>query len=271
MRYIEFKISSDEDVELPFFIGSMLRGAFGASLKETVCINPSYECEGCFAQDNCIYYDFFEAKNRWHDYRFDFALRPERLTFGLHIFNEACEKYPCILSALHRMLTRKGLGRDKSRFENFTITANGERIYDGEFANEPLTPKNFQIDSYCPAVRVEFVTPMRMKKHGRLLRPDDVGIEDVLHSLKQKARHYEAGAGQDTEMPQIVEKHFRYHDITRYSNRQKTKMRIGGVMGSMVLKNVTPYAYRLLKLGEIVGVGKLGTFGLGKIKVEDLV
>jgi len=47
-------------------------------------------------------------------------------------------------------------------------------------------------------------------------------------------------------------------------------MRIGGVVGEMVLEGVDERAYRLFRVAEILGVGKLGTFGLGKIKVEDL-
>ncbi|NPA63687.1 MAG: CRISPR system precrRNA processing endoribonuclease RAMP protein Cas6 [Epsilonproteobacteria bacterium] len=62
----------------------------------------------------------------------------------------------------------------------------------------------------------------------------------------------------------------RFVDLQRYSTRQRTKMRIGGVVGEMVLEGVDERAYRLFRVAEILGVGKLGTFGLGKIKVEDL-
>jgi CRISPR/Cas system endoribonuclease Cas6 (RAMP superfamily) len=48
-------------------------------------------------------------------------------------------------------------------------------------------------------------------------------------------------------------------------------MKIGGIVGELVVKNLSPLSYRLLRYGEISGVGKLSTFGLGKIKVEDLV
>jgi len=111
LQYLKIELLAAKEGYLPPpFLGSMLRGGFGASLKDVVCINPKFECEGCFAADNCLYYQFFEAKNRFHDFRLDFDLYPKRLQFGLYLFNEATQKYPYVLSALHRMIERRGLG-----------------------------------------------------------------------------------------------------------------------------------------------------------------
>jgi CRISPR/Cas system endoribonuclease Cas6 (RAMP superfamily) len=46
-------------------------------------------------------------------------------------------------------------------------------------------------------------------------------------------------------------------------------MQIDGVMGEMKIKGIDMKSYRYLKLGEIIGVGKLTTFGLGKIKIRN--
>ncbi len=61
-----------------------------------------------------------------------------------------------------------------------------------------------------------------------------------------------------------------YQELTRKSNRQDTKMYLGGLMGEFVLKNVNRDIYNLLKLGEVIGVGKSTVFGLGKIKIEGI-
>jgi CRISPR/Cas system endoribonuclease Cas6 (RAMP superfamily) len=45
-------------------------------------------------------------------------------------------------------------------------------------------------------------------------------------------------------------------------------MNFGGIIGFIDLE-VDENSYKLLKLGEIIGVGKQVTFGLGNIKVYD--
>lgn len=66
MKYtkIDFKVNSE--VKPPMFMGSQLRGAFGYALKKVVCVNPSYECENCFAKDTCLYHEFFVLQNNYH-------------------------------------------------------------------------------------------------------------------------------------------------------------------------------------------------------------
>jgi CRISPR/Cas system endoribonuclease Cas6 (RAMP superfamily) len=46
-------------------------------------------------------------------------------------------------------------------------------------------------------------------------------------------------------------------------------MNMDGVMGELVLNNIDEKSYNLLKLGEIIGVGKQTVLGLGKIEVEE--
>jgi CRISPR/Cas system endoribonuclease Cas6 (RAMP superfamily) len=47
-------------------------------------------------------------------------------------------------------------------------------------------------------------------------------------------------------------------------------MNLGGLMGEILINNADKEIYRLLKLGEVIGVGKSTVFGLGKIKVEEI-
>ena len=254
----------------PPFIGSMVRGALGQSLKEVVCVNPSFECEGCFAQESCLYYDMYEAKKRFHDFRLDFELWPKSLEFGIRLWGEAKEKYPYILSALHRVLSVKGLGTKRERVKNFKIWSDGEPVYDGKsFIQRRLEPKSFQIDTFCPEVTLRLRTPVRLKKDGRFLRSNNLGIEDLLISIARKRGFYEGKQIHIETFPKVEAKELKMIDFTRYSSRQKSKMRIGGVIGWMRLRDLTPQTYELLRFGEIVGVGKLGTFGLGSMEVKE--
>ena len=41
-------------------------------------------------------------------------------------------------------------------------------------------------------------------------------------------------------------------------------------MGEMIISNIDKKTFELLKLGELIGVGKSTVFGLGKIKIEEI-
>jgi len=71
-------------------------------------------------------------------------------------------------------------------------------------------------------------------------------------------------------IPKVIKKDLKMVDFTRYSNRQRKKLKIGGIVGEMIIEGLTFQTYQLLKYGEISGVGKLNSFGLGKIELEDI-
>ncbi len=271
MEYLRFDVKSD--IPAPMFVGSSVRGALGAALKSVVCVNPAYECEGCFGAQGCLYYDLYERRSPYHDYRLDIELSPGTYRFGLVLFGQVMERYPYILSAIEKMFVKKGLGARRQKSENFEIWCDGEAVYrDGDFArNVQIKPKSLQNDRFCPSVRVRYVTPLRIKKGGRITGPEDIEPKDVMVSVAKKLEHFGEGRVEFGSVPRVVERKLRFLDLQRYSNRQRTKMKIGGVVGEMVLEGVDETAYRLFRAAEVLGAGKLGTFGLGKVVVEDLV
>ncbi len=271
-HFIEVKVNSKEKV--PHFTGSMLRGAFGYALKKVTCINPSYNCDGCFAKDSCLYYSFYEKKNTFHPFRFDVKLDNSSYDFNLYLFNEATKELPYILSSLHNMLTQKGVGRDNLTFENLEILVNKETVYSKkEFKELNLEPKVFKIDNFCPNVKIKLLTPLRIKKHNKFLR-EDVELEDILRSIHQREQELNSGVKVHklnyTPKVGITLKLLQYKQLKRKSNRQKQILNIDGLIGEMAINNIDKESYRLLKLGELIGVGKQTVMGLGKIKVEEL-
>jgi len=336
MKCIKFTITSS--LQAPLFIGSMIRGAMGGALKEVVCVNPSFECKDCFAKDNCLYYEFYEQKNRFLNYRLDFKLNPKNIEFSYYLFNEACSKYPYILSAIEKLFTKKGLGVRRETTNDFKIYYKNELIYDGnnfknikiksthhpelvsesknnasirhseldseshskeltshsklvsESHSKELTShfklvsesqnnasiRHSELDSESnpkppTIIKLKLTTPLRLKKNGRFLKPDTLDIKDILISIIGKKAFFENSQKENIEQfPTVVMKDLKFIDLTRYSNRQKTKMKVGGIIGEMVISNLTPQTYNLLKYGEITGVGKLNSFGLGIIEIENL-
>ena len=274
MNYYYIQVQIHTKHKASYFTGSMLRGAMGYALKKVTCINPSYRCDGCFAQNSCLYYDFYEQTNNFHKYRFEIELGGYSFDFGLYLFEEACNNLPYILSALHKMLTENGLTKNKYHFQNFTINVNNQEVFDGdEFKSLNIPQKKFQIDSFCPNIKIKLLTPLRIKKNNKFLR-DDIELEDILRSIYQKEQEFKTGQKafklDYTPIYQTSLKALTYKPLLRKSNRQGKQMNMDGIIGEIVILGIDRRSYELLKLGEIIGVGKQTVMGLGRVEIKDL-
>ncbi|MDF1884320.1 CRISPR system precrRNA processing endoribonuclease RAMP protein Cas6 [Sulfurimonas sp. SAG-AH-194-C21] len=247
MEYL--KLSYKIDAKKPYiFIGSKIRGAFGYALKEEVCVNPIFKCENCFSAKECIFYDFYEAQNTTNNFRLDFKLFSKKYKFSLLLFGEA-QKHK---SALHNAMMNS-----LKEYKNIDFK---EKV------------KNLEKKKTVKIIKLSFITPLRMKKKNRFATRD-IDLLDILLSIYKRHRDLKGldfeRANIDTSY-KVVSKHLLYQELTRRSNKQNTKMQLGGLMGEMVISNVSKEVYNLLKLGEVIGVGKSTVFGLGKIKIEDV-
>jgi len=270
LRYTKLRVVID--TKAPFFIGSQIRGAFGVALKRVVCINPSFDCKECFAQNNCLYFDFYENRNIYHNYRLDFELGKSYYDFSLILFEDSSTKLPFVLSAFLKMLKEIGLGKERKTFEDFKIFVNEEELNLSNLKLPPSYIKEFQIDSFCPNITINFVTPLRIKKKNKFVRAEELELSDILNSIYQ--RKLKLLGLKNSKIPfkieaEVVKKELTFLELQRYSNRQKTKMNFGGLAGEMIIKDLDKESFKLLKLGELIGVGKQTSFGLGKIKIEE--
>ena len=67
---------------------------------------------------------------------------------------------------------------------------------------------------------------------------------------------------------ETLSKNLRWHDWERYSNRQKTRMTMGGFMGEVTYGGDLEEFQPFIKLGEYVHLGKGSSFGLGKYEIK---
>ena len=275
MNYHHIQVTIQTEHKPSYFTGSMLRGAMGYALKKVTCINPSYHCEGCFASSSCLYHQFYETPNTFPPYRFEIALGSGKFDFGLYLFNEACDGLPYVLSAVEKMLKEQGLSKEGYTFSEIKIELNGQSIYrDNGFMIADITPKTFQLDNFCPNIKIRLQTPLRIKKNNIFLR-DDVALEDILRSIYQKEQEFITGqkAFKLDYQPSYTTtlKALSYKPLLRKSNRQKQSMNMDGIIGEIAVMGIDKRSYELLKLGEIIGVGKQTVMGLGGIEVEDIL
>lgn len=231
------------------FIGSKIRGTLGYTLKEEVCINPSFICKDCFAAKDCIFYKMYEEQNVTHDYILDFKLYSDKFKFSILLFDGLKNHKDIINKAILKSL------KEYKRIEH------------------KIREKKLKIKNFSSVIKIEFITPLRIKKDKRLARKD-IELFDILSSIDRRHRALTKEPYEVFSMDikyKTISKHLNYQELTRRSVRQDVKMQLGGLMGEMIISDVDRETYRLLKLGEVIGVGKSTVFGLGKIKIEELV
>ncbi len=262
MTYTKLTIKINTQDKPPYFIGSQIRGAFGYALKNIV--------KDKSLEDN-LYNKFFEQKDVIHQYRFDIRLGLSCYEFSFYLFEESCDEvYNCI-SAFHEMITKVGLGKNNNTYEKFEIYVNKKRVYKNgnlEFFDDYI--KRIKESKYKKDFILRFETPLRIKKNGKFVINDSLELESVLNSIYQRSL---ALQNKDFEkLPfkpefKIKSKDIYFNELKRFSNVQNTSMQFGGLMGEMWISDMDEQSFKLLKLGELIGVGKQTVFGLGKISI----
>ncbi len=64
-----------------------------------------------------------------------------------------------------------------------------------------------------------------------------------------------------------VDKQLRWYDWERYSAKQDTKMKLGGIIGQITFEGHLEPFLPFLKLGEYIHIGKNTSFGLGQYRM----
>jgi CRISPR-associated endoribonuclease Cas6 len=265
LNYVKLSIIINS--KAPFFIGSQIRGTLGYALKEVVCINPTFNCDGCFAKNECIYHDFYEDKNQYQKYRLDFELGNRIYDFSIYLFDNATSKLPFIILAFVKTFRDIGLGKNRVIFDDFKLFVN-DNLLSSSLEIENNFIKNFiEPDEFESRLTLELKTPLRIKKRNSFIKDGSLlELKDILNSIKNRYDNLiEVKRPRINFEGKISSYDLVFKDLSRFSNRQKTKMKLGGLVGKVKVENLNKESYRLLKLGEVIGVGKQTTFGLGKI------
>jgi len=248
MNYIKHKYEIHSTKKPNLFIGSKIRGAFGYALKSEVCINPTLQCEGCFAREECLFYSFYEKKNQTHNYRLDYKLYSKKYKFSLFLFGDARKGS----DILHRAMLQS-----LQEYENI---------------EHKINTKTISLSGYSEKLRIKLLTPLRIKKRNRFAT-ENIELLDILLSIYRRELELKKIPYHKANFEMGYKDLFQnlnYVELTRKSNRQEKTMHLGGLMGEIIVSGVSRDIYELLKLGEIIGVGKSTVFGLGKIKVESM-
>jgi CRISPR-associated endoribonuclease Cas6 len=270
-----------------------------------VCSEREKECAGCSLRSNCVYSYVFETsvpyedgKQQDKDVPHPFIIEPpiderrhygidDRLDFDLVLIGRAVEYMPFFIFAFEEV-GRVGVGKNKGRYslEKVIGMNNGEEtlIYDGKshFRDYFQTMDSNDImkeadlaDPYH--VKLRFLTPARIKYNGKFI--DNANFEIMIRNLLRRLSslaevHCDEkweldwkGLIERTKVIKTVHSDLVWKDWERYSQRQDTKLKMGGFLGEITFEGDLAEFMPFLKLGEYLHIGKGTVFGLGKYEI----
>ena len=161
-------------------------------------------------------------------------------------------------------------GKDKTLRNNYSVLRIGDLL--------PITlHPSPSSDLSSSTLHLNFLTPIRLKYDGHLSPTLEfhILIRNLLRRISLLS-YFHCGGELDLDFKGIIERskdikvkkeNLSWFDWERYSNRQETKMMMGGLIGSIKFEGDFETFLPFLLLGEYVHVGKGTGFGLGKYEI----
>ena len=237
-RY-RFTLEALEELHLPPYKGSTLRGGFGHVFKRTVCFQKDAQsCDACLLKNNCPYAYLFETSpppdaevlRTYSDVPLPFVIEPpldrrthyppgDLLEFGLVLVGRAINYLPYFV-VVFRELGRVGIGRGRGKYVLQRIAAvqplDGTEalVYDGVdviVRDEDLSVSYAEIEARArmlphDRVTVRFLTPTRLKHEGKYVeRPDFHILVRALLRRISSLSYFHCGERWETDYRGIIE------------------------------------------------------------------
>ncbi|MBI4859007.1 MAG: CRISPR system precrRNA processing endoribonuclease RAMP protein Cas6 [Candidatus Riflebacteria bacterium] len=294
-------LRAEEPLALPGFPGSLIRGALGKALREISCSTGGSTCVGCAESGVCAYGHAFETPVSLAGSPGPFAPHPFVLGLDLPASGRLSghQSFPMDLTLIGRgkdhlasfveavrLMGHRGLSTDRrrvvlERVEDVapgavrTILGHG----DGSFT---ASPTDWTVSDLAPrsTTRLTLATVSPVRLLARRDRVTDLDLPLLLRALFRRIgalARFHCGFEPEVDYGtllalaasvRIVEAKLEWTDLRRYSGRQKRRMALGGLTGSLVFEGDLERFLPFLELGEIVHVGKGTAFGLGRYRLE---
>lgn len=301
---LRFRLRMQKDFKVAEFPGSLIRGVLGRALKDLVCVAEHRDCVQCVLRAGCPYPSLMEpmrpegigvfAGERTipppYVLSWDRAGRVVRegdvWTVGVTLIGPAARLAGHVVTALAGGAER-GFGPERIGASLEAVEAQSPQGWGGlDWGRLPDRARAVPfrqlvggVGAWDGEVALAFRTPARITSGGKL-RENPTGAE-VLRALLRRvgalAAFYgrapdEAEARHLSRQAEGLEAFWqdrRWVEVIRYSGRQRTRMKLGGVVGVLRLNgDLRPWAPWLLA-GCRLHVGKNASFGLGRYELGD--
>ncbi len=283
----------------PRFAGSAWRGALGHALRHSACITGAPDCEGCPRRYDCAYSYLFatpvppEASKmtRYSEAPHPYVLLEHpapagRVILELTLFGHAQHHASLMIHALSRAAQgAQGIaGRhlELQQIEQWQPAADSWHLCatrHGHVQYETTQPLVIPPAPTTP-LRLEILTPLRVRREGRHVIPANFSFADLFSSLLRRISllsSFHTDTPLDTDFRTLsqnarqieIQSTLRWLDLERHSSRQKTDMSLGGVVGELILphENLAPF-WPYLWLGQYTHAGRATTMGLGCYRIQ---
>lgn len=301
-RY-RFTFRARDDVRLPEYAGSLLRGQFGASLRKTVCVTGAKQCTGCLLYRTCAYPAIFEtpapethALQKFSRVPNPYVIEPPPFgtrevpagqsdSFNIVLFGRALAQLPLVIFAFQRALAG-GLGKERAiaalEMVEWERDYSYEQVWDAESGSLREHAPGLAVPAFASTgeATLHITTPMRLQRQGRPLRAHELAPRTLVTALLRRiSLLFELHAGQPGVIndPRALamraesledDRALRWVDWTRYSSRQRQTMTLGGVVGTWSLRGDVAPLLPWLWLGQWLHVGKEAVMGMGGYRLE---
>jgi len=297
-----FKLQPAEKLTPGRFYTSTIRGGFGYSFRKVCCLYKNINsCSECLLKNHCAYSLLFESKIQNTEariktediprpYVIDIQIPAGKILPGENLFSvniiligKAIKYLPYFFLSFQQ-LGEQGLGQQRKHFIVqevtqyypvqklvYSLSQNTLQQPDSGFLN--LTAG----DNFSNQITVRFLTPTRIKYNGKLLSLVEFHhlVRSLIHRITLLAEHWcdtrieynWKDLIKESECVKIKNCKIKWVELARYSSRQKTKMKMGGIVGEITYKGAITNFYPLLQLGSYLHTGKNTTFGLGKYEI----
>lgn len=211
----------------------------------------------------------------------------DELVFSVILLGKATSYLPYFIYTFSEC-GKNGIGKGRGRYTlEEVLDEDGNLVYSSE-DSKIITPQiktveineDINIEDGCERkITLHLITPLRLKNKNDLVRKLDfnilikalmirINLINFFHCNGEEAKWDHKKILEKSKEVKIIDDKTRWLDWERYSSRQQTKMKLGGIVGTITYNgSVEPYI-EILRSGEILHVGKNTTFGLGKYIIE---
>lgn len=267
---------------------TIFRSVIGMQLHRICCVfKKEKNCSSCTVHETCVYSwlfeshiqkdnTFLEGRDRApHPFVLEYdQINSKKGILSIVYIEKGRNFIPYITEAINKAGER-GIAKLRTPFTIRAIKNNG-LPYEFDFKTLDAASSTWNLDSYSvenDSILVEFLSPLRIKKEGRYI--SSITGENLINACARRISILSSLYGEysevvlPTKLPssQIIDQ--RWKNRVYYSSRQQTSMKLGGVVGKLIIEGpIDKTIIALLDAGSIFHVGKNVVFGLGRIKLS---
>jgi hypothetical protein len=213
----------------------------------------------------------------------------DSLSFQLVLIGKAINYLPYFILTFQEV-GRIGIGKGKKPFSLMAVKAlspltglekvvysqeqskieKADNIINGtELLNQDSGRRKLKLN-FLTMTRVKFADNFADKLEFHILLRNllrRISTTSYFHQGKELTVDYQQLINK-AETVKLVEDNLRWVDWERYSSRQDTKINLGGLVGEVVYEGDLAEFMPLIRLGELIHVGKGTVFGMGQYKIQ---